>query len=79
VKTEKSYKPGARQVTRAIEVMMLLVGMLSLIAIVGFGLWLWAQHMYTLGLSVKVKGGLILVSMALVSLIGIGAYLLSRT
>jgi predicted transporter len=65
-------------VPRAIGVVMLLVGLLPLIAIVGIGSWFWAQHMYTLGLSVTVKGGLILVSIALVSLIGLGAYLLSR-
>jgi hypothetical protein len=41
---------------------MLLTGLLPLVAIVGFGLWVWTQHMYTLGLSVK--GGLILVSVA---------------
>jgi heme/copper-type cytochrome/quinol oxidase subunit 1 len=57
---------------------MLLTGLLPLIAIVSFGLWVWAQHMYTLGLSVTVKGGLILVLMAFVSLICGGAYLLSR-
>ncbi len=55
---------------------VLLTGLLPLIAN-GFGL-VWAQHMYTLGLSVK--GGLILVSTAFadVLLIGGGAYLLSR-
>ena len=54
---------------------MPLTGLLPVIAIVGFGLW----HMYTLGLSVTVKGGFILVSMAFadVLLISRGAYLLS--
>jgi hypothetical protein len=63
---------------RAIGLVTLLSGLLPLIAIVGFGLWVWAQHMYTLGLSVTVKGGLLLVSMALFSLIGGGVYLLGR-
>ena len=66
--------------TRAIGVVMLLTGLLPLIAIVGFGLWVWAQHMYTLGLSVTVNGGLILVSTAFADVLSIsgGAYLLSR-
>src|SRR5262249_5635878 len=34
-----------RSVTRAIGVVMLLAGLLPLIA-VGFGLWVWAQHMF---------------------------------
>jgi hypothetical protein len=57
---------------------MLLTGLLPVIAIVGFGLWFWAQPYVTLGLSVK--GGLILVSMAFadVLLISGGAYLMSR-
>ena len=56
---------------------MLLTGLLPLIA-VGFGLWVWAQHLYMLGLSVTAKGGLIVVAFADVLLIGGGAYLLRK-
>ena len=56
---------------------MVLIGLLPLIA-VGFGLWVWAQHMNTVGLSVTVIPGLIVVAFADVLLIGGGAYLLSR-
>jgi uncharacterized membrane protein YhfC len=64
-------------VTRAIGVVMLLAGLLPLI-VVGFGLWVWAQHTYTVGLSVTIIRGLIVVAFADVLLIGVGAYLLSR-
>jgi len=40
---------------------MILTGLLPPIA-VGFGLWVWAQHMYTVGLSVTVIRGLIVVA-----------------
>lgn len=56
---------------------MLLTGLLPLVA-VGFGLWVWAQHMYTVGLSVTVICGLIVVAFADVLLIGGGAYLLRK-
>jgi len=39
-------------VPRAIGVVMILTGLLPPIA-VGFGLWVWAQHMYTVGLSAR--------------------------
>jgi uncharacterized membrane protein YhfC len=64
-------------VTRAIGVVMILAGLLPIIA-VGFGLSVWAQHMYTVGLSVMVIRGLIVVAFVDVLLIGGGAYLLSR-
>ena len=56
---------------------MLLTALLPLVVIAGFGLWVWAQHMYTLGLSFK--NGLILVATAFadVLLISGGVYLLS--
>ncbi|MCL2429560.1 MAG: hypothetical protein FWD12_10035 [Alphaproteobacteria bacterium] len=57
--------------------MMILVGLLPLIA-AGFGLWVWA-HMHTVGLSVTVIRGLIVVAFADVLLIGGGAYVLSRS
>ena len=57
---------------------MLLIGLLPLIAIVGFGLWVWAQHGYTLGLSVTAKAVLVSMAFADVLMISGGAYLLSR-
>jgi hypothetical protein len=56
---------------------MILTGLLPLIA-VAFGLWVRAQHMYTIGLSVTVMRGLIVVALGDVLLIGGGAYLLSK-
>ena len=64
--------------TRAIGVAMLLTGLLPLIAIVGFGLWVWAQHGFTLLLSVTAIGVLVSMAFADVLLISGGAYLLSR-
>ena len=56
---------------------MLLTGLLPLIAIVGSGLWVWAQDMYIL-LSVTAIGVLVSMAFADVLLISGGAYLLSR-
>jgi hypothetical protein len=55
---------------------MLLIGLLPLIA--GFGLWVWAQQMYTVGISVTVERGLIVVSFVDILLICGGAYLLRK-
>ena len=74
---ENGPNRGARQVTRAIGVAMLLTGLLPLIAIVGFGLWVWAQPGLLL-LSVTAIGVLVSMAVADVLLIGGGAYLLSR-
>jgi len=57
---------------------MLLTGLLPPIAIVGFGFWVWAQHGYTLLLSVTAIGVLVSMAFADVLLISGGAYLLSR-
>jgi hypothetical protein len=57
---------------------MLITGLLPVVAIVCFGLWVWTQHMNTLGLSVTVIRDLIVVAFADVLLISGGAYLLSR-
>jgi uncharacterized membrane protein YhfC len=59
-------------VPRAIGVVMILTGLLPLIA-VGFGSWVWAQHMFTVGLSVTVIRGLIVVAFVDVLLIDGGA------
>jgi hypothetical protein len=65
-------------VPRAIGAVMVLTGLPPLIA-VAFGLWVWVQHMFTVGLSVTVICGLIAVAFVDVLLIGGGAYLLSRS
>lgn len=62
---------------RAIGVVMVLTGLLPLM-VVGVGLWVWAQHTYTVGLSATIIRGLTVVAFADVLLIGGGAYLLSR-
>ena len=66
---------------RATGIMLLLAGLLPLIGVVGFGLWLWAQHMYTVGLSADARGIAVLTLLILgdASLIGTGIYLLSRS
>jgi len=65
------------QVTRAIGVLTLLIGLLPLIAF-GSTLGGWAQHMYTLGISFKAGLILVLTAFADVLLISGGLYLLSR-
>jgi hypothetical protein len=56
---------------------MLLTGLLPLIAF-GFVLWVWAQHMYTLGISFKAELILASIAFADVLLITGGVYLLRR-
>jgi type IV secretory pathway TrbD component len=57
---------------------MLVSGLLPLIAIVGFGLWVWAQHGFTLLLSITAEGVLVSMAFADVLLISGGVYLLNR-
>ena len=57
---------------------MLVSGLLPLIAVVGFGLWAWAQHGFTLLLSVTAEGVLVSMAFADVLLISGGVYLLNR-
>ena len=62
---------------RAIGILMLLAGLLLPVA-AGLGLWVWTQHMYTVGLSVTIVRGLIVAAFADTLLIGGGVYLLRK-
>ena len=59
---------------RSNGVVTILTGLIA----AGFGLWVWARHMHTVGLSVTVIRGPIVVAFADVLLIGGGAYVLNR-
>jgi hypothetical protein len=64
---------------RIVGFTLLVLGVLPLVALC-FGYWVWARHMYTIGLSVKVKWTAVLTLLGVVdlALLAAGLYLLHK-
>lgn len=64
---------------RAVGVTLIIVGLLPLTAAIAVALWVWAQHMHTVGFSAdgRAISVLILIVLADVCMVGGGIYLVS--